>query len=170
MLCGTVLFRVCKTLPMLRNNDTYDNLIAGIQPPEGWHVTVDIDPKNSAEMKELDNVKKKVGLYLPFIAKRLEIFKYRAHRNYYILIPESIIYIDKDGAFEVVFLVHKEDFRSPSMMGLKTDAADYLQDLGEAEVRFKFAVVEDYNKFTLSKRRFMLRYSYKDLPSIKKAS
>ena len=155
---------------MLRNNDIYDKLIAGIQPPEGWELAIDIDPGNATQVKELELLKKKVGLYLPFIAKRLEIFKYRAHRNYYILIPESIIYIDRDGTFEVLFLVHKNDFRSPSMMGLKTDAADFLQELGEAEVRFRFAVAEDYNKFSLSRRHFMLRYSLKDLPSIRKAS
>ena len=155
---------------MQRIEKDSSDLIKGIQAPEGWEVTVDIDAKNVQELQHFDGLKKKVGLYLPFITKRLEVFKARAERNSHIIIPSSHIFVDADGSFEVILLVNKEDFLSPDMIGLRLDASGYLQNIGDMNIRLKFAIAEEYNKFNLSKRPFKLRYSYGNPSSFRKAS
>ena len=146
------------------------DLTKGIHAPEGWDMIVDVNPNNAQELRQFENLKKKVAVYLPFITKRLEVFKARAERIAHIIIPSSYVYVDADGSFEVILLVNKEDFLSPDMIGLRLDAAGYLQSIGDMNMRFKFTVSEEYNKFNLSKRPFKLRYAYGNPSSFRKAS
>jgi len=155
---------------MQRPGKNSDEIIKGIQVPEGWEVTVEVDPNDALELQQFETLKKKIGLYLPFVTKRLEIFKTRTLRNCHITIQSTFIYVDADGSFEVVLNVNKEDFHSPGMIGLRLDAKDYLQDISDMNMRLKFAISEEYNKFSLSRRSFKLKYSYGSPSFFRKAS
>jgi hypothetical protein len=147
-----------------------DDITKGIQVPEGWEVSVEINPNNASELQQFESLKKKIALYLPFVTKRVEIFKARALRNYHIAIQSTFIYVDADGSFEVVLNVNKDEFHAPDMVGLRIDAKEYLQDIPDMNMRLKFAISEEQNRFSLARRPYKLRYSYGTPSFFRKAS
>ncbi len=155
---------------MQRSGFNSDEIIKGMEVPEGWELEVHVDTSKPQEVKQFENLKRKIGLYLPSVTSRLEIFKSRALRNSHIAIQSTFIYVDADGTFEVVMHINKSDFHSPDMVGLRLDAKEYLYNLADMNMRLKFAITEEQNRFSMSRRSFMMRYSFGTPSFFRKAS